>query len=63
MRIDGKVVTVVDQYAPTRGAPFDWSVRDLPPGLHTIRVTVLPDKTPESKDRFINVAGFEVTFW
>ncbi|HLJ57286.1 MAG TPA: beta-L-arabinofuranosidase domain-containing protein [Chthonomonadaceae bacterium] len=61
VKIDGKIVATVDQYGPGRGLPFDWKTAGLAPGPHTIRITVLADKTPASKDRFINVAGFEVT--
>ena len=60
VRIDGQVVAVVDQYGPGRGLPFSWEHRGLAPGKHTIRVTLISDKTPESKDHYINVGGFEV---
>ncbi|MCX5759353.1 MAG: hypothetical protein NTU83_12760, partial [Candidatus Hydrogenedentes bacterium] len=58
--IDDKVVAVVDQYGPGRGLPFDWSVKDLAPGKHTIRLRILAEKSALSKGRFINVAGFDV---
>jgi len=58
--IDGKVVAVVDQYGPGRGLPFSWEHQGLAPGKHTIKITLLEERTPESKDRFINVAGFEI---
>ena len=58
--IDDKVVAVVDQYGPGRGLPFDWSVKNLTPGKHTIRLKILADKSAPSKGRFINVAGFDV---
>ena len=57
--IDGKVVAVVDQYGPGRNLPFAWSHKGLPPGRHTIELRILKDKTKQSKDRFINVAGFQ----
>jgi hypothetical protein len=60
VRIDGQVVAIVDQYGPGRGLPFTWEHLGLAPGKHTVRITLLADKTPESKDRFINVAGFEL---
>ncbi len=60
VRIDGRVVATVDQFAPGRDKPFEWSTQSLAPGRHTIRVSVLPEKAPESKDWFINVAGFEI---
>jgi uncharacterized protein len=58
--IDGKAVAIVDQYGPGRGLPFEWSRRKLPPGRHTILLKVLEEKSPQSKDRYINVASFEV---
>ena len=57
--IDGKVVAVVDQYGPGRSLSFDWLHQSLPPGRHTIELRILNDKSKESKDRFINVAGFQ----
>jgi len=60
VRIDEKVVAIVDQYGPGRGLPFDWRVTGLPAGRHRIRITLLPDKDPASRDRYINVAGFQV---
>jgi hypothetical protein len=59
VRIDGNVVAIVDQYGPGRNLPFDWSVGDLSPGHHTIQLKILAEKSPQSKGRFINVAGFE----
>jgi DUF1680 family protein len=58
--IDDKEIGVVDQYGPGRNLPFTWSRTGLAPGRHTIRLNVLEKKNPKSKDRFINVAGFEV---
>lgn len=60
VQIDGKVAAVVDQYGPGRGLPFDWRTTGLPPGRHTIRITLLPDKNPASRNRYLNVAGFQV---
>ena len=57
--IDGKFVATVDQYGPGRNLPFQWSQRNLKPGAHTIRLRLLEEKPPRSKDRYINVAGFE----
>ena len=57
--IDGRPVAVVDQYGPGRDLPFDWTLRGLAPGRHTIRLRILPEKPGPSTDRFINVAGFE----
>ncbi len=60
VRLDGQVVAVVDQYGPGRGLPFNWERRGLAPGKHTILLTLLAEKTAASRDRYINVAGFEV---
>lgn len=60
VQVDGKVVATVDQYGPGRELPFDWRIENLPPGKHTIKLTLLLDKPAASKDRFLNVAGFEV---
>jgi DUF1680 family protein len=60
VRIDGKVVAVVDQFGPGRDLPFDWKYEGLPMGRHTIHLTLLSEKSAESKDRFLNVAGFEI---
>ncbi|MCW3095318.1 MAG: hypothetical protein JWL77_936 [Chthonomonadaceae bacterium] len=59
VRIDGQVVGIVDQYGPGRDLPFQWEHRGLARGKHTILLTLLPDKNPASRDRFLNVAGFE----
>jgi uncharacterized protein len=58
--VDGKVVAVVDQYGPGRDLPFEWSSPKLKPGKHTICLKLLDKNTPPSKDRFINVAGFDI---
>lgn len=59
VRIDGTLVATVDQYGPGRGLPFDWHRAGLGPGKHTIRITVIEAKNPDSKNRFINIAGVE----
>lgn len=58
--IDGKVVAIVNQYGPGRDLPFAWSSPRLKPGKHTICLRLLEKNTPPSKDRFINVAGFDI---
>jgi DUF1680 family protein len=60
VKIDDIPLAMVDQFAPGRDLPFDWSHTGLKPGKHTIRLTILDKKHPKSKDRFINIAGFEV---
>jgi hypothetical protein len=59
--IDGRVVATVDQYGPGRGLPFEWSQKNLQRGAHLIRLRVLEEKPPASKDRCVNVAGFEAS--
>lgn len=60
VRIDGKAVGTVDQYGPGRALPFDWKIEGLPNGKHTIRITLLNERSPNSKDLYMNVAGFEL---
>lgn len=59
VRLDGKVVAVVDQYTAAREVPFCMEWRDLPPGRHTLRVTVLEEANPASQGRSIVVMGFD----
>jgi hypothetical protein len=56
--IDGREVAVVDQYGPGRDLPFSWEHKGLAAGKHTIRLTVMEEKTAESRGRFANVIGF-----
>jgi uncharacterized protein len=58
--IDGKVVATVDQYDPARDVPFRYEVRNLAEGRHTIRLTVLADKNPASKERYVNIIALDV---
>jgi DUF1680 family protein len=53
--IDGKEVAIVDQYGPGRDLPFTHLFKDLPPGVHTLKLTVLADRNPGSKGRWVNV--------
>jgi hypothetical protein len=55
--IDGREVAVVDQYGPVREVPFQWEYRDLPPGKHTIKITLLSKKNEKSKGHWINVGS------
>jgi DUF1680 family protein len=57
--IDGKAIGRMDQYGPGRDLPFDWRHTGLAPGRHTIQLRLLPDKPENSKDRFLNVIGFQ----
>jgi uncharacterized protein len=58
--IDGKTVAMVDQYDPVRDTPFHYEVRDLSAGQHTVRLTLLAEKNPASKNRYANITGFDV---
>jgi DUF1680 family protein len=58
--IDGKLVGQVGQYGPRRDVPFQWEKRGLAPGRHRLLITIRKEKPAKSKDRFINVSGFEV---
>ncbi len=53
--IDGKEIAVVDQYGPKRGEPFAWTGRDLQLGKHSLELTILEEKNPDSKDHWVNV--------
>ena len=53
--IDGKEIMVVDQYAPGRNLPFSWEYRRLAPGRHQVKLTVLDEKNPASKSRWVNL--------
>lgn len=57
VRVDGKVVGVIDEFAPGRDIPDQWKFAGLGGGRHTIRITVLPEKNPSSKDTYMNIAG------
>jgi len=59
-KLDDQVVEVVDQYGPGRDLPFCWERRGLAPGKHSIKLTVLGRKAPESKGVIVNLAAFEV---
>ncbi|MBX7258901.1 MAG: glycoside hydrolase family 127 protein [Candidatus Hydrogenedentes bacterium] len=60
VKIDGKVIGVIDQYGPHRGQPHKWNFDGFGPGKHTLILTLLPDKAPESKANYVNLAGFEI---
>lgn len=58
--IDGDSVDTVNQYSPQRDAPFRWEKKNLSYGLHTLRVTVLGQKSSQASDAFVNFnLGFE----
>jgi len=59
--IDGQVVAVIDQYKPESDQqfePFEWKYEGLTPGSHVISIRVLGQKNENSKNTYINVAGF-----
>jgi len=58
--IDGNKVATVDQYHPVRDLPFRYELRNLPPGHHTIRLTLLEQKNPASKHRYANITALDV---
>jgi uncharacterized protein len=60
VRIDGTLVVTIDQYGPGRDLPFDWHVTGLSPGKHTLTITLIAEKTPASRDRYLSFTGFEV---
>jgi DUF1680 family protein len=60
IRIDGRLIATVDQYGPGRDLPFDWHIDSLPPGKHTLTITLIEDKNPASRDRYLSFTGFEV---
>lgn len=60
VKIDGKVIALVDQYAPSRGLPLAWETRDLPCGKHKVTLTLLPDKNRQSRDTYINLVGLAI---
>lgn len=61
VRIDDQVLGTIDQYAPDRGRPGRWDFRDLSPGPHVMRLTLLQDKSEASRGNWVNLAAFEVT--
>ncbi len=60
VRIDDKALSVVDQYDSVRDRPFRYEITGLSEGRHTIRITLLPEKNPASKDRKANIGGFDI---
>jgi hypothetical protein len=59
VKIDGKVVGVIDQYAPVRGEAKRWDFRGLGAGTHTMVLTLIAEKAEASKGTFVNISGFE----
>ncbi len=60
VRVDGRVIAKVSQYASRRGEPFEWRTDGLLSGSHRLTITILDTKPESSQGRFINIAGFEV---
>ncbi len=59
VEIDGKVVGIIDEYAPIRGEAAHWDFTGLHAGPHTVKLTVLEQSNPQSKGRFVNMARIE----
>jgi DUF1680 family protein len=59
VEIDGKEVAVVDQYGPDRDAPFLWEHEGLPYGEHTVKITLLGEKSAASTGTRVNLAWLE----
>jgi hypothetical protein len=59
VRIDDKVVEIVDMFGPFRDFTFVQKYEGLEPGGHTIKITLLEDKNPDSRDRHINISSFQ----
>ena len=59
VRIDGRVIGVINQYRPVRGVRTHWDFTGLAPGRHAVTLTVLAGPDPNSKGNHVNLAGFE----
>jgi len=59
VKIDGKVVGIIDQYGPTRGEAKRWDFGGLGAGSHTMLLTLIAEKDPASKGNYVNLSGFE----
>ena len=46
-------------HAPNRNGFFQHDLLNLPPGLHTVRISISEEKNGKSRDRFINFLRFE----
>ncbi|MDM8006035.1 MAG: glycoside hydrolase family 127 protein [Phycisphaerae bacterium] len=58
--IDGRVAATVDQFSQAPDSQISWEQTGLEPGRHTIRITILGEKHPESRGNAINIAGLRV---
>lgn len=59
VKVDDKVIGMIDQYGPHRGEPKRWDFSGLGDGAHTLVLTLLPEKAPESKGNYVNITAFE----
>jgi DUF1680 family protein len=59
VKVDEKVIGQIDQYGPNRGEPKRWDFRGFGEGRHVLVLTLLPDKSPESKGNYVNITAFE----
>jgi DUF1680 family protein len=55
IRIDGKEVDRIDQYAAKKGVPFVWELNGLEEKLHKMKVQILEEKNPASSGRRITL--------
>lgn len=61
VEIDGQQVAEVDTYdAVEEITCCIYSLRDLEPGEHTFKLTILEDKNPESSDTFVRIDGVKL---
>ncbi len=60
VEIDGRLAGTADQYGPRRGHSFAKTWSDLPMGKHNVRITLLPEANPKSRNRFLNISGIDI---
>lgn len=58
IEIDGREVARVDQYGAERVHNFRWEYRNLKPGSHRVKLTLLAERNPASRDNWINMRHF-----
>ncbi len=58
--VDGKRVGVIDQYAPNAQYGLTYTISNLAPGAHTLRMKNAGAKNPNALDTFILLDGLQV---